>query len=109
MKVRLYSIYDQCAKAYNQPLFMLSDEVAQRSFTDAVNDPETNFFKHPSDYTMFYLGEFDDSSGTFELASQPIKIVGALEVKQSFTGQDLFNEVSNETPVGHPTGGNTPQ
>lgn len=39
--------------------------VAVRSFRDAVNDPQSELFKHPEDFELFHLADFDDESGGF--------------------------------------------
>lgn len=79
MKLHIFSIYDSAVGAYMQPFFARSTGDAVRSFQDAVNDPKTSFNAHSSDYTLFYLGTFDDDSGTFG-ASVAERVTSALEM-----------------------------
>jgi len=80
MKTRLYSVYDLKAKAFLQPFFSVLDGTAIRAFSTAVNDPSTMLNKHPEDYILFYVGEFDDESGALSAAAQPVQLVMAAAV-----------------------------
>ena len=63
MKLNVYVVHDQKAEAYMSPFFMGTDAVAIRGFSDAVNNPETPFGRHPSDYTLFCIGEYSEVQG----------------------------------------------
>ncbi len=57
----LFTIHDNKAEAC-LPIFSLpNDAMALRSFADCVNDPGHQFSRHPSDYTLFKIGSFDDN------------------------------------------------
>lgn len=60
---KMFCVHDVKAKAYMQPWFLHQDGMAVRCFSDCVNDPEHNFGRHPADYTLFFIGVFDDTSG----------------------------------------------
>lgn len=59
----MFSVFDQKAQAYLPPFFMHAEGMAIRSFGDCIEDPEHQFGKHPEDYTLYEIGEFDDSKG----------------------------------------------
>ncbi len=63
MKLNIYMVHDQKANAYLPPFFLPEDGMAHRTFGDCCNDVEHQFGKHPEDYTLFKLGEFDDLVG----------------------------------------------
>ena len=84
MKVKVFSIYDSAAQAYNQPFFLQAKGQALRIFADSVNDKTSNLFKHPQDYTLFELGEFDDSCAGFALHKTPLSLGVAIEFKAVF-------------------------
>jgi len=67
MILTIVSIFDQATQAYSRPVFVQSTGVAIRSFSDEVNrdDPNNEMKRHPSDFALFHLGEFDDSTGLF--------------------------------------------
>lgn len=64
MKKVYYSIYDTASGVYNQPFLQHSDKEAQRSFQQLAIDSETQIGKHPEDYYLVRLGQFDDTKGT---------------------------------------------
>lgn len=63
MITKVFSIFDSKAQMFNVPFFMPTTPAAIRSFTDLVNDPQTLVCKHPADFVLYELGEFDDSVG----------------------------------------------
>lgn len=81
MRVKVYSIYDCKTEAYLQPIYAQSKGAVIRSFSEAVNDPKTNFAKYPEDFTLFELGDWDDLNAEFILHKTPISIGKAIEFK----------------------------
>lgn len=63
MKLLMFSIFDVVAKIYSQPFFMPTTGQALRAFGDEVNNPQSTINKHPADFRLFKLGDFDDNSG----------------------------------------------
>lgn len=63
MLLKMFCVFDSKIGAYMQPFFLRSKGEALRSFTEAVNDPKTSFFKHPGDYTLFEIGEYSEETG----------------------------------------------
>lgn len=63
MKLEIYSVFDKKALVYGRPFFLLNDATAIRAFTDLVNDPSTDVNRHPSDYQLFHVGSFEDTTG----------------------------------------------
>lgn len=64
---KVFTVFDEKSEAYLQPFFLDTLGQAQRAMTDCVNDINHQFCRHTSDYTLFLLGTFDDSTGTFEM------------------------------------------
>lgn len=96
MRLEIFAVFDSAAAAYLPPFFTHNEQLATRSFIDTSNNPETSFFRHPADFTLFRLGYFDDQKAEFELLSAPQKIANALELKAHEEQQsELFNEISN--------------
>lgn len=60
-----YSVYDRKAQAYATPFFLHRNEVAVRSFRDAVMDPKHPMAAHPEDYELHHVGSWDDNNGCF--------------------------------------------
>ena len=79
MILKTFSVYDSAAGAYLQPFFAPTVSVAMRSFSDAVNDPNHQFNKHAADYSLYLLGDFDDSDASFSPVGEPVRVASAKE------------------------------
>ena len=79
MLYRIFSIHDSKLGAFNQPFFAPNAAVALRSFSDACQDANSPYARHPSDFNLFDLGTFDDSVAGFTLHTAPKQIGSALE------------------------------
>lgn len=66
MKYGMYSVYDSKAGAFLPPFVLPRTQQAQRVFGDCVNSPDHQFGKHPDDYTLFHLGNWDDETGDYK-------------------------------------------
>ncbi len=89
MKHKMYVIYDSKAKAYMQPWFLTTTPMAQRLFTDCVNDKDHNFGRHPEDYTLFTIGNFDDNNAKIEWKSPEALGNGVQYIVTEKTGDQI--------------------
>lgn len=66
----LYSCYDKVAGTYAAPYVADREEVARRSFIDALR-------KHPfrSDMQLYCLGQFDQNTGVIVVPDKPVFIM----------------------------------
>ncbi len=71
---RMFSVYDTKAAAFMQPFFMPTDGMAIRAITDCVLDPKHGFSQHAADYTLFYLGVFNDDKAVFTVCDAPVNL-----------------------------------
>lgn len=81
MKYKVFSIYDSKAEAYLQPIFMANKGVAIRAIVETLKNDDHQFSKTPEDFTLFELGEYDDSTGMMEPHATPLSIAKANELK----------------------------
>lgn len=79
---KIFSVRDAKVDAYLQPFFAPTHGSALRSLTDAVNDPKHEFFKHAADYSLWYLGDFDDSDGVLvrHETGRPVHVMDCREL-----------------------------
>lgn len=77
---KIFSVYDSKAEAFNYPFSSQSRGSAIRSFCDAASGKDEALTKHPEDFTLFELGEYDYSNGSFNLHPTPISVGLALEL-----------------------------
>lgn len=83
-KLQIFAIYDKKAQAYILPHFFAQKGQAIRAFEDAVNEtanPHNQISKHPSDFVLAHLGEFDDRLGLVTGLSSPVNIEEATNLK----------------------------
>jgi hypothetical protein len=94
MITKVFSVYDVKAGFYGQPFFSPNKETALRSFGDACKDEKSMVHKHPSDFVLFEVGEFDDIIG--EVSSfKPVNLGSGI----SFKGVEVH--VDYELPSGN--------
>lgn len=77
--LKAYAVLDSKVGAYMRPFFMQSKGQATRSWIDIANDPTSEIGKHPEDYTLFEIAEYDDTSACFENHPSPISLGVAKE------------------------------
>jgi len=75
-----FSVYDAKAKAFMQPWFLPTEELALRAFGDCVKDPEHNFGRHPEDYILHQVGAWCPSNGTLTCPDAPMVIATGLSI-----------------------------
>lgn len=66
MKMFIYAVLDTKVGVFGQPFFQAADGAAIRDFSDAVKDgsnPNNMWHKHPEDFALYKLGEFDNLTG----------------------------------------------
>lgn len=73
MKLVAVSVRDAKSEVWQPPIFVRTKAEAVRSFVDEVNSDvsKSAIAAHPEDYTLFYLGTFDQLTGELEPAVQP--------------------------------------
>lgn len=101
MKIaNFYSIFDQASGLYSQPALCDADPQAIREFTDLVANADTSIGKHPSDYTLFRIGRFNDTTAAI-IPEQLTKMITGLEALASIQKidhgkqADLVDEINN--------------
>lgn len=90
MKLKIVAVYDSAVGAYMQPMFLQSKGQALRMWLDSSNDTSTQFNKHPKDFTLFEIGEYDDSTG--DLVNHQVKVPLG-------TALEMLSQAKNETKV----------
>lgn len=65
---QLYVLYDKIAGQYSQPLSFVNQACAERYFVQLMAKQD-----NPTDYELYYLGEFDPELGLIYLGSDNSK------------------------------------
>lgn len=64
MKLRVFCVYDIKAEMFSPPFVKGTIGEAVRDFQDLVNNQDTTIARHPGDYKLCCIGEFDNVSGS---------------------------------------------
>lgn len=85
MRYKIVAIRDNAVDAFGQPNFVLNTGAAIRSFGDEIkrkDASESNMLaKHPEDFDLYVLGEFDDQVGEF-MTNRPERIACGRDYKE---------------------------
>lgn len=79
MILQMFAVLDSKAGFFGNPWFEQKEASAIRNFSDAVNDssnPNNMWNKHPEDFSLYLLGQFDNNSGEV-IPSLPKSLVTA--------------------------------
>lgn len=71
MVLKAFAVFDTKAGSFLAPVFMPAVGMMTRAFSDAVNNPQHDFSKHPEDYRLANIGSFDVDSGRLESPGSP--------------------------------------
>lgn len=79
--LKLFAVYDSKAEAYLSPLSFQSRGQAIRAFSDEAQNPQSMFCKHPADYTLHEIAEYDEIKGQIVPFVNKVSLGSALELK----------------------------
>jgi len=79
MKNKIFTVFDSKAEYYMQPFNFQTVGEALRAFMDTANDPTTTIGRHPGDFTLFQIGEWDNATATYTLLDSHINLGCAIE------------------------------
>lgn len=76
MKYGIFTVFDKKLAAYMQPFFSPNTSTAIRAFADACQEPNSAFGKHPEDYNLVQIAEYEDQTAVIE-PGNPVTIAEA--------------------------------
>ncbi len=79
MILKVFSVYDSKVESFFKPFYSQTKGEAIRSFTEISNDKQSQIGKYPEDFTLFELGDYDDSNASFKLLDTPKSVGLAIE------------------------------
>lgn len=79
--MKIYAIKDQAIEAFGQPFFVQAQGMAVRMFMDETHNRESQISKHPEDFELWYLGEYEPTTGQVT-NNQPERINRATDFTQ---------------------------
>lgn len=63
MQMHIFAIRDRALGAYMQPWVAQTPGLATRMFQDELGNKEGQMFRHPDDYDLYHIGEFNQDTG----------------------------------------------
>lgn len=79
--MNVYSLFDRKLRQYGQLVLERNDFGVQRSLHDGVlAQPESLLGKHPEDFDLYQLGEFDPESGLLQDGPIPRLVCNVLDI-----------------------------
>lgn len=100
MQQKIYAIYDAVMNHYSAPFIAHNDGVAIR-MVQSSSHPESSLWQHSGDYSLYFLGHFDNELAIFQNTNQP-ELVGKLsiilhKIKETYEQQQSRNNETNES------------
>lgn len=80
MILKVFTMFDSKVSSFMAPFYMQSNGAAIRALIDTMADSNNQFSKHPEDFTLFELGEFDDADGSFNLHLTPLSVATCISL-----------------------------
>ncbi|UIB81452.1 nonstructural protein [Flyfo microvirus Tbat2_130] len=81
--MKIFSLYDTAIQSHStNPFFQPSSAAAVRAIKGEMQNPESMLAKHPGDFELWCLGEYDEQKGTITPNMERVARLGDLvEVK----------------------------
>lgn len=76
MKLIICAVKDRALDGFMRPMFVPSVGMAVRAFQDEINRPDGELYKHPGDYDLYVLGDWDEATGAFDSGTPERVAVG---------------------------------
>lgn len=88
MIMKVFSVWDLKTEAYMQPFFSPMIGSGIRAFTDAAADPGSMLSKHPADFQLQHIGEFNDATGVLT-SCNPVALGSAADYENFEHPEDI--------------------
>ncbi|UQT28871.1 nonstructural protein [Microvirus AZ-2020] len=77
--MKIFAVKDLAINAFGNPIFCKAQGQAIRSFMDECNNQESMMAKHPADYEMYYIGEYDEETAAILQADNIERVARATD------------------------------
>lgn len=83
MELRMYSIRDAKAEAFNPPFYKNTHGEAERDFQNLTRDEKSMVSLYPEDFDLYYVGTYDNITGLVKPLDTPQHVVKAVQLKKT--------------------------
>lgn len=95
--MKMFTVYDSKAEVYIPPFTMHSVGEAVRGFITALNIEGSDYCKYPADFTLFQIGDFDESTATIKPDTTFTNLGNGVALKPRGSQSTSSEEVRQET------------
>lgn len=96
MKLNVYSVYDNKALRFHRPYFLGTHLEAIRAFGETCADEKGMLAKYPADYSLFFIGTFDEETARMETLETPVQQIASAAEFQRRPSQPVLENGLNE-------------
>lgn len=92
MRVKAYTIFDTKSLTYSNPFYAPTHGAAIRITSDAAHDGNSQLSRHPADFILYCVGEYDDNSGIFlplDPREHVVDVIALIKINEQV---NLFSE-----------------
>lgn len=79
MNLKAFAVRDNKIASFKTPFYHHHTGEALRSWEDLANDPQSIVHKHPEDFSLYEIGEFNVDNGLMIPLELPHLLAGAKE------------------------------
>ncbi|QXP44228.1 MAG: nonstructural protein [Arizlama microvirus] len=76
------AIYDAKTCIYKHPFMGLTKGAAIRTFIDVVNDEGSEICRHPEDFTLFHIADYEETTGDYNIKTPHDSLGTGVEYKK---------------------------
>nr|QJB21695.1 MAG: nonstructural protein [Microvirus sp.] len=79
MQSPMFSVYDKKTASFSPPFNMKHKNEAIRQWHTVVSDPGTKYGKHPEDFDLYEIGNFDESTGKMTTHETLVQLASGIQ------------------------------
>lgn len=83
-----YTIFDAKGAFYLTPFFSHNESMAMREMASLLMDDSHPITQHAGDYTLYYLGDFDEDTGVL-VAKEPVAVINLMMLKNEIVHTEM--------------------
>lgn len=83
MQRLMFAVYDIKSQIFGSPFFSVNANTAVRSFAAAANDPNSEISQFPTDFILYELGSFDDTTGVICPHAERLYLCNAVQFQEN--------------------------
>lgn len=87
----VYTIKDEKALTFLFPFYCQNTTEAVRSFQMSAENPKTSINRWPQEFSLYYLGQFDQTNAKFTMLETPEHVCSAVSVLSQTLQQPSTN------------------